>query len=107
MLITFIIVAAICWLLGFFVNGFCVYNIALIIPTIMFAVRKIGIHIKFSNICTCEGLFLFASIVFRCIFGSFRWIPLLLGILLRVIFLGVVLYDDTVYVYVSEERKKV
>lgn len=72
----------------------------------MFAVRKVGIHIKFSNICTCEGLFLFFSIVWKLIFGKFTWIPLLAGLLVRAVFLGVVLYDDTTYVYVSEERKK-
>lgn len=107
MLTTFIIVSFICWIIGFFINGFTLYNIVLLIPTIMFSVRKIGIHLKFGNIVTCEGLFLFFSIMWRLLFNSFHIIPLLLSILVRLVFMIIVYYDDTTFVYVQEERKKV
>lgn len=106
MLITLIIVSVVCWILGFVVNGFSLYNILIVIPTIMFSVRKVGIHVKMSNIVAIECVLLFFSIVFQLIFKSFVWWQFLLGLLLRLIFICIVWYDDTVYVYVSEEKKK-
>lgn len=107
MLTALIIVGFICYIAGFFINGFSLYTIALIVPTVMFALRKVGIHIKFGNIMACEILFLFFSLVWRLMFHKFVLIKLLLSILVRIVFICVVVYDDTVYVYVSEERKKV
>lgn len=106
MLTTLIIVSVVCWILGFFVNGFTLYNFLIAIPTIMFSVRKVGIHVKMSNIVAVECVMLFFSIVFMLIFKNFVWWKFLIGILLRIIFLCIVIYDDSVYVYVSEERKK-
>lgn len=106
MLTTLIIVSFVCWILGFVVNGFTLYNFMVVIPTIMFSVRKVGFHVKMGNIIATECLILFFSIVFMLIFKSFIWWKFLLGILFRVIFLCIVAYDDTVYVYVNEERKK-
>lgn len=83
------------------------YTFILIIPTAMFALRKVGIHIKFGNIMACEILFLFFSLVWRLMFHKFVLIKFLLSILVRIVFIGIVIYDDTVYVYVSEERKKI
>ena len=106
MLNTLIIVSAILWIGGFFINGFTVYQILLIIPTIMFAMRKFGIHIKLANILLVEFFFLFASTVWRLIFHKailWRW---LVSLLIRIIFFCIIIYDDTVYVYVTEEKKK-
>lgn len=106
MLSTLIIISGITWILGFFVNGFTLYQIMTVIPVIMFCVRKFGIHAKQSNIIACEVGFMFASIVWRLIFSKFVLWKFLLTLLLRIIFIGVVIYDDTVYVYKQEERKK-
>ncbi len=107
MLITLIIIAVVCWIAGFFINGFCLYNVLLIIPTVMFAIRKFGIHIKYSTIIGVEILFLFFSISYRLLFHNFHIVALLLCILVRAVFLVICIYDDTVYVYVNEERKRV
>lgn len=107
MLNVLIAIAVACWIAGFFVNGFCFYNVVLLVPTVLFAARKFGIHVKLSNIITCEALFLFFSITFRLLFHHFSWVPFLLSILIRAIFIIVCVYDDTVYVYVNEERKKI
>lgn len=40
-------------------------------------------------------------------FNDFSIVGLILTVVIRIIFVCVVLYDDTVYVYVSEEKKKV
>ena len=106
MLNAFIIVSFVCWILGFFINGFTLYSLSLIIPTIMFSARKFGIHIKFGNIIAAEILLLFFSLVFRLIFHKLSIVKLLLSILVRAVFLIICIYDDTAYVYVSEERKK-
>lgn len=106
MLTGLIIVSVICFLVGFFINGFTLYNVALLIPTIMFSVRKVGIHCKLGNILACEILFLFFSIVWRLMFHKFSLLKFILSILVRAVFILVVVYDDTAYVYVSEEKKR-
>ena len=40
------------------------------------------------------------------IFGEIKWLQLLFLLLIRAVFIITVLYDDTAYVYVSEERKR-
>ena len=106
MLTGFIITAFVCWILGFVINGFTLYNVVLIVPTIMFSVRKIGIHVKFGNIMVVEIMFLFFSFMWRCLFHKFHIIKFLLSILVRAVFIIICIYDDTVFVYVNEERKK-
>ena len=106
MLSTLIIISGLTWFLGFFVNGFTLYQLMIVIPVIMFSLRKFGIHMKQSSIFAAEIGFLFASTVWRLIFGKFILWKFLLTILLRIIFVIVVIYDDTVYVYKQEERKK-
>jgi hypothetical protein len=107
MLTGFIITAFVCWIAGFFINGFSLYNVLLIVPTLMFSARKIGIHVKFGNIVATEVLMLFFSLVWRCLFHKVHIIKLLLSILVRAVFLIICIYDDTVFVYVNEERKKI
>lgn len=101
-----IITACILWVLGFFVKGFCLYQILVLVPTVMFAVRKFGIHLSMGAIIGTECLFLFFSTSYCLLFGKFAFVKFLLTILLRLIFVGIVAYDDTMYVYVSEERKR-
>ena len=107
MLIVLICVAIACYIAGFVINGFTLYSVLLILPTIMFAARKVGIHIRMSNIITCEVIFVIFSLVWRLIFHKFALARFILSIVVRLIFIAVVVYDDTAYVYVSEERKKI
>lgn len=101
-----IIASFICWILGFIFNGFTFYNVMILVPTIMFAVRKFGIHVKLGSLIGTECLFLFFSIAWKLIFSSFTWKALLLCLLFRFIAICLAIYDDTTYVYVQEERKK-
>ena len=107
MLNTLIIISFLSYIAGFLVNGFTLYNVLLIIPTILFSIRKVGIHIKMSSIITIEVLFLVFSVLWRLMFNDFSIVGLILTVVIRIIFVCVVLYDDTVYVYVSEEKRKV
>lgn len=107
MLSVLIIISFVCWAVGFVVNGFTLYQVLLIIPTVMFALRKFDIHIKTGTMISTEILFLFFSVVWKLLFHKFEIVALLLTLLLRAIFYSVVIYDNTVYVYVSEERKKI
>ena len=102
-----IITSFILWIVGFFVNGFTIYNVYLIAPTIMFALRKFGIHIKMGNIVATEIIGLIFSVLWRLLFKKFHLIRFLIGLLLRIIFICIIVYDDSVYVYVTEERKRV
>lgn len=107
MLIGLIVTSLTLWIIGFLINGICLYNFMLLIPTIMFVVRKVGMHIKYGNIVVAELLILFFSVAWRLLFHNFSVIAFLLCVIVRIIFICVVIYDDTVFVYVSEERKKI
>ena len=107
MLSTLIIISVITWIAGFLVNGICLYNIAVIIPVIMFGVRKVGIHVSQSNIITAEVILIVFSLIWRLIFHKFIIWKFIVTILIRLVFIGVLIYDETMYVYVSEERKKI
>lgn len=107
MLTTLIIVSFISWIALFFINGFTLYNFAILIPTVLFSIRKLGIHVKLGNIVTCEVLFIIFSILWRILFHKFYIGKLILTLIARIVFLCIVIYDENVYVYVQEERKKV
>ena len=106
MLTNFIIISFITWILGILVNGVCLYSLLILVPVVMFALHKFGIHIQLGTIVTCEIIFFTFSLLWRILFHSFVWSEFLLTILLRAIFLGIVTYDSVVYVYITEERKK-
>lgn len=106
MLNVLIIIVVICWIAEFFVNGFTFYNVMLVVPVLMFAGRKFDIHIKYANIITAECLLLFFSVMWRLIFGKFDLVRFIICVLIRAISCIVAIYDDTTYVYVKEERKR-
>lgn len=106
MLTSYIISVYVIWILSLIAKGVSLYSILLLIPTSMFAVRKVGIHIKAGKIAVCEGLFLFFSISLSAIFGKLNIIRVLITVVLRIIFLIICFYEDTVYVYIQEERKR-
>lgn len=106
MLTAFIIIGFVSWILGFIINGISLYTILVLVPVVMFSVRKVGIHVQLGTIMTCEILFLFFSTAWKVLFHDFVWSEFLLTVLVRAIFLGIVIYDSVVYVYITEERKK-
>ncbi len=106
MLMALIITNFVCWILGFVVNGFTLYSVITIVPTVMFAIKKFGIFPKMGNIIACEVIFLFFSITWRVLFHKFSIVKLLLTLLLRAIAVGVAYYDSVAYVYTTEEKKK-
>lgn len=100
-----IILQVILWLLGFLVKGFTLYQISLIVPVMMFSFRKFGLKISSIHIVVVEILFLFFSTVFTILFSKINALRYIIGILLRVISCIIAIIDDTLYVYVTEERK--
>lgn len=106
MLNVLIIVEIVLWIAEFFVNGFTFYNIMLIIPVLMFAGRKFGIYVKYGNIIAAELLLLFFSVMWRLLFAKFNLVRFIICVLIRAISVLIAVYDDTVYIYVNEERKR-
>lgn len=106
MLNVMIIIEFVLWLLGFFIRGkLTLYQVLLIIPVIMFALRKVGIKISAVNIIITEALFLFFSTVFTILFSSIDKVPYIICIVVRLLSIVIPIIDDTLYVYVTEERK--
>lgn len=101
-----IIIQFVLWLAGFFIRGkLTLYQMLLIIPVVMFALRKVGIKISAVNIIITEILFLFFSTVFTILFSSIDKTPYIICIIVRIISLIIPVIDDWLYVYVTEERK--
>lgn len=106
MLNIMVIIEFVLWLAGFFVRGkLTLYQLMLIIPVIMFALRKVGIKISAVNIAITEILFLFFSTIFTILFGHIEKTTYIICIVIRVISVIIPIIDDTLYVYVTEERK--
>lgn len=100
-----IIAQIILWIAGFFVKGFCLYQLVLIVPVVLFAIRKFGIKIDCSHIIVCEVLFLFFSTIFTILFSEINTARYVISLLLRVASILIAVLDDTMYIYVTEERK--
>ena len=100
-----IIAQIILWIAGFFVKGFCLYQLVLIVPVVLFAIRKFGIKIGCSHIIVCEVLFLFFSTIFTILFSEINTARYVISLLLRVASILIAVLDDTMYIYVTEERK--
>lgn len=100
------VLSIISWIGVIWFKGFTLYSFALLLPTILFLVRKFGYFVKLKNILICEGMFLFLSITWTFIFGTMSVKTYLITIVFRIMFILVVLYDDKAYVYVTEERKR-
>lgn len=101
-----IIMEFVLWLAGFFIRGkLTLYQVLLIIPVVMFAIRKVGIKISAANIAITEILFLFFSTVFTILFSHIDKGPYFTCMIVRIISVAIAIIDDVFYVYVTEERK--
>lgn len=100
-----IIVQVILWFIGFFIKGISLYQIMCLVPVICFSFRKFGVKISCGAIITMEILFLFFSTVFTLLFSQIQVAKYILSLILRIISILIVVLDDTMYVYVTEERK--
>ena len=100
-----IMISLVLFIFTWIVKGFRLYLLFPLIATIMFAVRKLNIHVKFNNIIVCEALPLFLNTMFEWLFKSFVLKELIIVIVLRAIFIGIVVYDSLVWVYIQEEKE--
>ncbi len=100
-----IIISYVCWILGFIVNGFTLYNVLVFITTTMFTIKKLGVFCKLKNIITWECVFLIFSTLWRLLFHKLVFTRLLLTVVIRLVFIAISVYDDKFYVYVSKEIK--
>lgn len=106
MLNVMIIIDFVLWIAGFFVRGkLTLYQLLLIIPVCMFALRKVGVKVSAVNIVVTEILFLFFSTVFTVLFSHIDKPIYITCIVIRVISLAMPIIDDIFFVYVTEERK--
>lgn len=105
MLTTLIIISFVLWIATLVLNGLGLYILFPLIGTVMFAVRKFGIFIKFNNIILCEALPMFIATVFDLLFKRFDTVTFLVTLALRCVFIAIVVYDSKAYVYFTEERK--
>lgn len=100
-----IVISFILYVLTVIVQGIGLYVIFPLISTIMFSIRKMGVFVNFNNIVVVEVLPLFLATVFDLLFKHFSWVELILTLVLRGIFIGIVVYDTKAYVYHTEERE--
>ena len=73
---------------------------------ITFLLRKFGIHIKVTKIIPAEVLFMFLYFNGSLVFKTFTITNYIIMIIIRIVFYLIVYYDDTAYVYITEEVEK-
>lgn len=94
------------WILSVLAHGISLYSILLLIPCSMFAVRLMDVVIKPGGIIGVEAFFLFCSVMYTLLLSEIVLWRLIILIILRVISVGIAIYDSTQYVYTSVEVKK-
>lgn len=105
MALTVLLIASLALMvLTFFVAAMKIHALLLVIPIVMFCIRRYGILVKMNNILTAEGVIDFIFIVLSAILSKIVIVKLLLFILVRAIFIGIVIYDSKVYTYIEEEK---
>ena len=86
------------WLFGFsFATVLCT------ISTLMFCGRKIGYWCNPNKIYALEGVGVFITIMFRLLLHKFVLWRVVLYVLCRLVFLFIMYYDNTEFVYIHEE----
>ena len=89
--------------IGFTVSPYILLPIYSIIPTLMFCGRRFGIIVTFSKIRTTEITGDVIITLLGLIFHKLTWLGFLGWIIIRVIFLLVIYYDDKHYLYIEED----
>ena len=106
MLIHLVIATFVIWLLTVLVHGITLYSILLLVPCCMFAMRMMDVVLKPGGIIGVEAFFLFCSVVYTLLLSEITVWRLVLVVILRIISIGIAVYDDKMYVYTSVEVKK-
>ena len=92
--------------LMFKVNPYNLITWTSIFTTGSFLLRPFGIHVKVTKIIPVEVLIAFLTFNGSLMLKTFSIKNYALMILIRCIFYAIVLYDDTQYVYITEEEEK-
>lgn len=86
--------------------GFSLMTFTVVITTAMFAGRLFGYYCKLSTIVGIEGLSMFLTYTLKLILKSFTWKGFLFVFVFRLIFILIVNYDNSEFVYISEEKRR-
>ena len=106
MLTVLIITQFVLWIIGFFIRGFTLYQLCLVTVPICFSLRKFGIKVSYGSLIAIEILLLFFSTIFTLMFSEIDVTRYILSLIVRIISIIIAIVDDTMYIYVTEERKK-
>lgn len=90
-------------ILGFVVSPYLLLPVYSIVPTLMFCARRLGIIVPFAKIRNTELTGDVIITVLGLIFHKLTWLGYLGYMVVRVIFLLLVYYDDTHYLYIEED----
>ena len=103
---TLIIISCIDLLISWFIQGFNLWTITAIISTAMFSGKAVGFKCRLKHIITVEALGAFLTVIMQLLFDRFAIGRLLLLLLIRGIFIGVAVYDEKCFIYITEEHRK-
>lgn len=101
-----LITSGIIWLLTAIVQGFNLWTIGALVSTLMFCGKKVAYFCKFQHLVAIEIICAILTICIQLLFKRFSLVKFLITIAVRLIFLGIALYDKTVYTYFTETRRK-
>lgn len=95
------------WCCMLYINPFHASTWLALGTTMTFVLRPIGVYYRVGRIIPIEVIMMFIGFNFSLVFRTFSGKTYLLMILCRLLFYLIVWYDDTQYVYVTEEEEKV
>lgn len=97
-----VVITAIIEVAGFFISPFWLLPVFQLVPTIMFAARRIGVVTPMSKVRNTEITGDVIIIALAWFLHKLSWAVVGL-LLLRVLFLLVVWYDDKTFLYIEED----
>lgn len=105
-LLTLIIICYVLTLIQFFVKGICLYTVACLIITTMFALKYLNVFIKSTYMLIADCLCLFFSCAWQFLFGEIAIAKMIICAILRLAVFCIAKYDEVANVYFTVERKR-
>lgn len=101
-----LIFCAVLWVIEAFVQGFNLWTLTSLCATGLFCARKIGHFCKLGSLVGFEFVGGVLTVVFQLLFHRFELVEFIIVVLLRVVFIGVWVYDKNMYVYDTRRVRK-
>ena len=104
-----LLVITIVTLIELIITKFSLWFIIALIARLMFAARFVGAMFKQKHMCTLEGVAIACNLVWNMVMnkGHVNWVRILIFVICAALCIITELYDNSKYVYTTEDDEEV